>query len=351
MLLLLIIICAVVNFNTQVAALVEKQTREQASCSQWFEFRAGRATASNAKSICRTSKEKPAMSLLKKVCYPAQHQFVSIETNWGKNNEERARKEFVAIVETSHQHFKCRASGLQISTDYSFLAASPDGVVSCACCGEGLLEIKCPFTCRFKKIDEVANVTHSCLVSKDGVICLDKDHANYYQVQMQMFVSKRNFSYFVVWTMKDIHVERVTLDVPFCLDMVGLCKDYFLKIALPELVYKYWTRKDQQNLAMTASSSVVASVGAGASPSGVASVNEGASTSGVASDNAGASTSDSTTAFCYCGGEEYGDMIQCDGHACLNKWFHFQCVNLKAPPKAKKWFCHDCKNQKGRRLV
>ena len=40
---------------------------------------------------------------------------------------------------------------------YSFVGASPDAVVSCTCCGHGVLEVKCPFSCKDKSLQTVAN--------------------------------------------------------------------------------------------------------------------------------------------------------------------------------------------------
>ena len=50
-----------------------------------------------------------------------------------------------------------KSSDFVISSDYPFLGASPDGLVSCDCCGEGLVEIKCPFRYR--------NMTPDCAIA------------------------------------------------------------------------------------------------------------------------------------------------------------------------------------------
>lgn len=42
--------------------------------------------------------------------------------------------------------FECYPSGLTINPDYPHLAAFPDGLLSCICCGAGLLKIKFPYT-------------------------------------------------------------------------------------------------------------------------------------------------------------------------------------------------------------
>ena len=41
-----------------------------------------------------------------------------------------------------HHNFKVEESGLFISTEYPFVGASPDGLVTCACCSDGVCEIK-----------------------------------------------------------------------------------------------------------------------------------------------------------------------------------------------------------------
>lgn len=47
-----------------------------------------------------------------------------------------------------------------------FLGASPDGIINCACCGRGVLEIKCPFKHRNSSIDEAA--------MPDAAFCLNR---------------------------------------------------------------------------------------------------------------------------------------------------------------------------------
>ena len=48
----------------------------------------------------------------------------------------------VIVSSVSHHNFKVEESGLFISTEYPFVGASPDGLVTCACCSDGVCEIK-----------------------------------------------------------------------------------------------------------------------------------------------------------------------------------------------------------------
>ena len=53
--------------------VIENETRPQAKCAMWFDQKAGRVTASNIRAACHTDPEKPAVSLLKKQCYPVAY--------------------------------------------------------------------------------------------------------------------------------------------------------------------------------------------------------------------------------------------------------------------------------------
>lgn len=64
------------------------------------------------------------------------------------------------------------------------MGASPDGRVSCDCCEDILVEIKCPYCQRTAEIsDEV-----DCLKITDGSLHLDKGHAYFYHIQYQLMV-------------------------------------------------------------------------------------------------------------------------------------------------------------------
>ena len=62
--------------------------------------------------------------------------------------ESVARDQYEALHAVQHTDSVCQASGLFISIEYPMFGASPDGLVQCTCCGEGLVAIKCPHTLR-----------------------------------------------------------------------------------------------------------------------------------------------------------------------------------------------------------
>ena len=52
-----------------------------------------------------------------------------------------------------HQGFTVAESGLFVHPDMPFIGASPDRIISCDCCGKGILEVKCPFCIKDKLPD------------------------------------------------------------------------------------------------------------------------------------------------------------------------------------------------------
>ncbi|CAN7944624.1 unnamed protein product, partial [Ixodes hexagonus] len=198
-----------------VSALIENQTKTQTASEKWFQFRAGRITASNARSVCMTSLTKLSMSLLRRICYPAECEFWSVQTQWGKDKEPEARAAYRRTSRNQHVEFKCDLSGVHVSSEHPFLAATPDGLVSCICCGPGLLEIKCPYKMRNDLPPAIALTKDGCLTRIDGELQLKQEHCYYYQVQMQMLVTRRKYCDFVVRTLQDEFIERIYFDEHF----------------------------------------------------------------------------------------------------------------------------------------
>ena len=64
---------------------------------------------------------------------------------YGVENQPIARDWYANQMRLIHQDFTCRESGFYIYQSKPFLGASPDGIVSCSCCGRGILEIKWSF--------------------------------------------------------------------------------------------------------------------------------------------------------------------------------------------------------------
>ena len=100
-----------------------------------------------------------------------------------------------------------------------------DAVVSCGCCGKGLLEIKCPYSIANQIPCEI-NLTYlrkSAVKGKVNLVCI---HPYYSQVQTQMGVTGR-WCDLLVYTRHGIHLERIMFDQQKWLQILDAA-EYFL---------------------------------------------------------------------------------------------------------------------------
>ena len=201
-------------FTSDEAKLVESHTREQSNSRIWFQQRSGRVTASKLKSAISTNPSKPSTSLIKSICYPDKSRFYSTACKYGCDHEDKARKEYALKMHSQHSNFSITESGLIIHTLHPFMGATPDGVVHCECCGTGVIEIKCPFSCSEKciQLNAVENPNFFLHQNDDGALTLKQNHAYFYQTQMQMKFADAQFCDFIVWREGELFVQRIPPD-------------------------------------------------------------------------------------------------------------------------------------------
>lgn len=206
-----------------------------------------------------------------------------------------------------------------------FWVLSLDSLVECSTCGQGIIEVKCPYSCRGvestatsfeERADSCSSRTTStsfCLKkdSGDGSMILDRGHQYYYQYQLQLFVTGRNYCDFVVWSESETHIEHITADEPFLEHTIPLVYKFWRMCVLPELMGKVYTR--ELHLLMTSND---------AEPM-------------AAEEDQGR--------WCYCKDEKGGDMVGSDNKSCTIKWFHIECLGMETSsiPQGK-WLCPTC---------
>ena len=71
---------------------------------------------------------------------------------WGRAHEKEALTDYTLKHSTSHLDVVISEAGLCLHPEHPHLAASPDGFISCSCCGNGVIEIKCPFKFRGQSV-------------------------------------------------------------------------------------------------------------------------------------------------------------------------------------------------------
>jgi len=150
--------CAMTISDSEFSA-VKEATVDQSDCAAWKEQRKRRLTASLFHEVFVRKPTTDSMLLLKKVMGYEQSDLSHIPAiRWGIQNESTAREKYASLMSSEHGNFTCDRTGLWINPLYPHLEVSPDGVTSCSCHGDGLLEIKCPYSARSTAVLKVALV-------------------------------------------------------------------------------------------------------------------------------------------------------------------------------------------------
>lgn len=323
----------IVDVSEEQAVQIERRTRGQHTSSLWFAARAGRITASSMHSVYATNISSPALSTIKRVCYPTRGPGTAA-TSWGIKQEETARQAYTTHTKEQHRNQQVQTCGFFVNPAFPQVGASPDAIVSCTCCGKGCIEIKCPAKYKdYTVLDACASDDRNfCLHVVDGQVHLKKNHQYYSQVQTQLFVTNSAYCDFVVWTLKDCVILRITPDTFFWKARLQKAQEFFLKVTLPELVVQYFT------LPPTSQASFGPSVLQQQQPLEVR-----VKTPRKQPAKKDKAPKRNKSVWCLCAGPEKGQMVACDNENCTVQWYHFHCVGLVDTPSADTpWFCPSC---------
>ena len=324
------------RINSHQQEVLAKETLKQASSTLWADHRTGRITASVAGDVANSVKDGKVTghSQLARVLgyYGKPH---SAAMSWGKTKEHVARKQYIAHHRRrKHTGVTCTETGLWVSLECPYIAASPDGIVECKQCGVGLLELKNPYSHRHLSIEEYAQTKGACLVKENGTIQLKRQHCYYAQVQVQMWASGHTWCDFAVRTVSktnNFFVERIHLDMLYINSILPDIKIFFTEGIIPELS----TRKVETLVRERAVQKTMEK---------------------MLSQIENAQEKSQTDYPCGICGEECstdGDecSIACDN---CDRWFHYSCEGIHGNEtflKKRKlhWTCSGCKPRKRQR--
>ncbi|CAG2187139.1 unnamed protein product [Mytilus edulis] len=131
-----------------------------------------------------------------------------------------------------------KLSGFVIDNNSPYLGCSTDGLLECKCCGQGCLEIKCPY-----KFSEETPINAACLdktnfhIENDTPLMKRNDTSPYYcQIQCQLAVTKRKWCDFVLFTFKGVHHERIPFDEQFWSNVFPKLASFYSSYVLPKIL-------------------------------------------------------------------------------------------------------------------
>ena len=223
-----------VCISPREATELEMKTREQSDSSLWHEQRKCRITASIMKTVCHRKAKTNVMSFVCDKLAPKHVRSPAIE--YGRRNEDSAIQSYIDYQRKKGIVLKVHKCGLWVDPSKPWLAASPDAILEL---GEdkGCLEVKCPYLCASKSIAQAVKKSPSfCLQNNNGMMQLKRSHQYFYQIQLQLFVTRLLWCHFVIWTPNEIFVEEIHYDQNFVEVAVSKARKFYFNVYLPAIV-------------------------------------------------------------------------------------------------------------------
>ena len=255
-----------------------------------------------------TDPHQPSLLLVRKICYPESYKFSSSATTYGCQHEKDATTEYKSQSIKQHMNFEIKPCGFFVDSKAPYVRATPDGLISCSCCGMGVLETKCPFCAR--KADSLSDVASErkqfCLQKESSGLKLSPKHQYYKQCQLQMHVTQCTYCDFVVWHHSSLHIECLKPDQTCISEALSKAKQFFTLCIFPELTGKWFTRQRD-----------------------------------ISDIEVPADDDEHEGTWCYCKESKRGGMVACDNQKCEIKWFHLVCLEMSKAP-SRKWMCPTC---------
>ena len=108
--------------SKEQANIISTHTKQQHKSSAWYGVWAGRVTASAMHAVVVCNIEKPAVSTVRKLCYPTAL-LSTQDTRWGIEHEETARSVYQAKQAPHHIDLKIELSGFCINPEFPQVGA------------------------------------------------------------------------------------------------------------------------------------------------------------------------------------------------------------------------------------
>ena len=162
----------------------------------------------------------------------------------GISSEPHAKVCYKRVMRSSHKQFQVDETGLHVNKEKPFIAASPDLIVSCKCCGKGVCEIKCPLSCKSEQ-PNADNYSHLCIVNE--TLSLKRSSEYYFQVMCQMACTSTHYCDFFVYSPFGYFLERIKFDCEEWVRIAQKVEQFWLNQVGPCLLEGYTEFRNKDN--------------------------------------------------------------------------------------------------------
>jgi hypothetical protein len=226
-------------YSTAQIQAVADCTKDQSNTELWHDHRVGVITASVAHSVytrintIQKDGRNDATNAISRIMGYTKLNPNLAPLKYGRNMEGEARRQYEKVMKSTGHDVQVTQTGLVLHPTKVYIGASPDGLVSCTCCGDGLVEIQCPLniSCAVPTADN-----QDCLQKIDGQTHISKAHSYYTQVQCQLAVTKREWCDFCIYTKNGHFLDRVYFDNVHWQKVEQNCDQFFTKYLVEEMV-------------------------------------------------------------------------------------------------------------------
>ena len=138
----------------QSMSSIKTVTTGQRMSAEWLEQRKGRITATKMKAVSTKmdtlsrSGNACGTDCLVKTIMGYSTAPTTAAMKHGRTQETHAKLLYKKLLSKRHKCFSTQETGLLVMEQCPYIGATPDLFVQCECLGEGLCEIKCPYTTR-----------------------------------------------------------------------------------------------------------------------------------------------------------------------------------------------------------
>ena len=227
--------------DAEIAVELEEKTRGQSTCQEWFKARKHRFTASLFYQIGDFDKKtvKGLSSSAKKIVKPVKEigHVLKMKLSFGKYYEPIAIQMYERYMKTIGHNASVEECGFVIDKNNYILGATPDGKVTDG--SFGIIEVKCSEEYRDNDPKDICFVSkNSCLVynAETDTITINKNHAYYKQIQMQLSMTTQTWCDFIFYTSKGMVIDRIQYDKSCWEILQNKVVDFYFNYMLPEIV-------------------------------------------------------------------------------------------------------------------
>ena len=141
------------SLSDEECEALEVATCLQSARPEWRDHRSGRVTASNMKCVftrvasLRVRDDEDPSALVKTVMGYTDTDISNYAVKHGVSMEPHPKNMFVRLMKRSHKGFSAHDCGLVLYKSKQYVAATPDLVSTCQCCGTGVCELKYSWNC------------------------------------------------------------------------------------------------------------------------------------------------------------------------------------------------------------